>query len=281
MSSSPDAFSRNPPLKPLGLIAGNGQFPLLLAEQAKRQGRPVVAVAIREETDPSLEKLVDACHWLPLGQVKKTIELLHDAGVEEAVMAGQVKHVRIFDLRHLDMTAVKVLASLPDKKTDTVLRAVADEFAKAGIKFLPSTAYLKDLLAPEGFLTSHRPTPEQKKDIAFGLETAKAVGGLDLGQTVCVKDRAVLSVEAIEGTDECILRAGRFQSGFTAAKTAKPKQDVRFDVPVIGLRTLESLKTSGAAVLAVEAGKTLFFDKETFLKGAEEAGLVVVGVKNV
>ncbi len=175
-----------------------------------------------------------------------------------------------------------------------MLRAVADEFAKAGIKFLPSTAYLKDLLAPEGFLTSHRPTPEQKKDIAFGLETAKAVGGLDLGQTVCVKDRAVLAVEArrrggeddaameaIEGTDECILRAGRFQPGFTAAKTSKPKQDVRFDVPVIGLRTLESLKKSKAAVLAVEAGKTLFFDKETFLKEAEEAGLVVVGVKNV
>jgi UDP-2,3-diacylglucosamine hydrolase len=266
-------------LKPLGLIAGNGQFPLLLARQAKEQGRRVVAVAIKEETDPALEKIADACHWLNLGQIKKTIETLRESGVEEAVMAGQVKHVSIFDLRHLDMTAVKLLAKVPDKKTDTLLAAVADEFAKAGITFLPSTTYLKDLLAPEGNLTSHRPTAAQKKDVEFGLKTAKALGGLDLGQTACVKDLAVLAVEAIEGTDACVRRAGTFQSGFTAAKTAKPRQDVRFDVPVIGLRTLEALREAKAAVLAVEAGKTLFFDKETFLKGADEAGLAVVGVK--
>jgi UDP-2,3-diacylglucosamine hydrolase len=266
-------------LKPLGLIAGNGQFPLLLASQAKAQGRSVVAVAIKEETDPALEKAVDSCTWLNLGQIKKTIEVLHAAGVEEAVMAGQVKHVSIFDLRHLDMTAVKILATAPDKKTDTLLGAIADEFAKSGITFLPSTSYLKDLLAPEGCLTAKRPTAEQKKDISFGLKTAKAVGGLDLGQTVCVKDLAVLAVEAIEGTDACVRRAGQFQKGFTVAKTAKPRQDVRFDVPVVGIRTLEALKESGAAVLAVEAGKTLFFDKAAFLKGADEAGLVVVGEK--
>jgi DUF1009 family protein len=268
-------------LTPLGLIAGNGKFPLLLAQEAKRQGRPVVAVAIKEETDPSLESLVDACHWLNLGQIKKTIDVLHAAGVEEAVMAGQVKHVSIFDLRHLDMTAVKIMAGVKDRKTDTILGAVADEFAKSGIKFLPSTTYLQSLLAPEGFMTSHRPTGDQKKDVEFGLATARSIGGLDLGQTVCVKDRAVLAVEAIEGTDACIRRAGTFQPGFTVAKTAKPKQDVRFDVPVIGLRTLEALKEAKAAVLAVEAHKTLFFDKDAFLKGAEDAGLVIVGVKNV
>lgn len=265
--------------KPLGLIAGNGHFPLLLAEEAKRQGRSVAAVAIKEETDPSLEKMVDSCHWLNLGQISKTIQFLKDAGVEEAVMAGQVKHFRIFDLRHLDMAAVKLLARLPDKKTDTLLGAIADEFAKSGIKFLPSTVYLQDRLVPEGFLTSHRPTSDQKKDIDFGLATAKAVGGLDLGQTVCVKDLAVLAVEAMEGTDACVLRAGGLQPGFTVAKTAKPKQDVRFDVPVIGLKTLEALKEAKAAVLAVEAGKTLFFDKQAFLEGAEKAGLVVVGAK--
>lgn len=264
---------------PLGLIAGNGRFPLLLAEEAKRRGRSVVAVAIKEETDPALEKLVDACHWLNLGQIKKTIQLLHDAGVKEAVMAGQVKHVRIFDLRHLDFTAVKLFASLKDRKTDTILGAVADEFAKSGITFQPSTAYLQNLLAAEGVLTRRSPTAEQNADIVFGLETAKAVGGLDLGQTVCVKDRAVLAVEAIEGTDECIRRAGRYAEGFVVAKTAKPRQDVRFDVPVVGIRTLEALKEAKAAVLAVEAGKTLFFDKEEFLKGADAAGLVVLGVK--
>jgi DUF1009 family protein len=264
---------------PLGLIAGNGRFPLLLAQEAKRQGRPVVAVAIKEETDPALEQIVDACHWLNLGQVKKTIQLLHDAGVKEAVMAGQVKHVSIFDLRHLDLTAVKIMAGLPDKKTDTILGAIADEFAKSGVKFLPSTTYLQDLLAPEGYMTSRRPTSDQKKDIAFGFQSAKSVGGLDLGQTVCVKDRAVLAVEAIEGTDSCIRRAGQFAAGFTVAKTAKPRQDVRFDVPVIGIRTLEALKEAKAAVLAVEAGKTLFFDKDAFLKGAEDAGIVVLGAK--
>lgn len=266
-------------MDPLGLIAGNGHFPILLAEEAKRRGRPVVAVAIKEETDPALEKIVDSCHWLNLGQIKKTIQVLHEAGVKEAVMAGQVKHVRIFDLRHLDFTAVKMFASLPDRKTDTILRAVAEEFSKSGITFLPSTIYLQDRLAAEGVLTSRRPTSDQNADIAFGLETAKAVGGLDLGQTVCVKDKAVLAVEAIEGTDECIRRAGRYAEGCVVAKTAKPKQDVRFDVPVIGIRTLAALKEAKASVLAVEAGKTLFFDKEEFLKGADEAGLVVVGVK--
>jgi UDP-2,3-diacylglucosamine hydrolase len=266
-------------LKPLGLIAGNGQFPILLAREAQRQGRRVVVIGIKEETDPSLESLADVFHWIPLGQIKKTIQTLHEAGVEEAVMAGQVKHVSIFDLRHLDMTAIKLLATVPDKKTDTILRAVADEFSRSGIRFLPSTSYLQNLLAPEGFLTSHRPTAEQKKDIEFGLQTAKAIGGLDLGQTVCVKDRAVLAVEAIEGTDACIRRAGQFQPDFTVAKTAKPKQDLRFDIPVIGIRTLAALKESKAAALTVEAGKTLFFDKEAFLTGAEESGLIIFGMK--
>jgi DUF1009 family protein len=263
--------------EPLGLIAGNGQFPILLAREARRQGRSIVAVAIKEETDPALEKIADATHWLNLGQIKKTIEILRDAGVKEAVMAGQVKHVSIFDLRHLDLTAVKIMASLPDKRTDTILRAVAGEFIKSGITFLPSTVYLQDCLAPEGFLTSRRPTSEQKKDIEFGLKVAKALGGLDLGQTVCVKDRAVLAVEAIEGTDECIRRAGRYAEGFVVAKTAKPDQDVRFDVPVIGIQTLTALKESKGAGLAVEAGKTLLFDKDEFLKGAEAAGLFLWG----
>jgi DUF1009 family protein len=266
-------------MKPLGLIAGNGQFPLLVAEEARRQGRSVVAAAIEGETDPALAKRVDVFHWLKLGQIKRTIQIFKDAGADEAVMAGQVKHVSIFDLRHLDLTAVKILATLPNKKTDTLLGAVAEVFAKEGIRFLPSTLYLADRLAPAGPLTSLRPSKEQQRDIDFGFRNAKAIAGLDLGQTVCVKDQAVLALEAMEGTDACILRAGTFAAGFTVAKVAKPRQDIRFDVPVIGFRTLETLKAAGASVLAVEAGKTLLFDQEAFLKGAVEAEIIVVGVK--
>ncbi len=266
-------------MKPLGLIAGNGQFPLLVAREAGRRGRPVVAVGIEEETDPALAPLVKTLAWVGLGQIKKTIKIFQDAGVDEAVMAGQVKHTQMFRRLRLDATAVKILAFLPDRKTDTILGAVAVEFLKHGIRFLPSTTYLADLLVPEGVLTRAKPSSDQKKDAAFGLKTAKVLAGEDLGQTVCVKDRAVLAVEAIEGTDACIRRAGEFAAGFTVAKVAKPRQDARFDVPVIGLRTLASLMAARAAVLAVEAGKTLFFDREEFLKGANAAGLVVAGMK--
>ncbi len=267
-------------MKPLGLIAGNGQFPLLLAREAKRQGRPVVAIGIQEETDPALETLVDRFHWLALGQIKKTIALLKDGGVDEAVMAGQVKHNQLFRRLKLDMTAIKILATVKDKKTDTILGAIADEFAKSGIRFLSSTTYLNDFLAPDGVMTSKKPSGDQKKDIEFGFNTAKSVAGLDLGQTVCVKDQTVVAIEAMEGTDACIHRAGPLcGGGFTVVKVAKPKQDIRFDVPVVGEGTLASLKDSGAAVLAVEAGKTLFFDKATFLEQADRLGLVVIGVK--
>jgi hypothetical protein len=269
----------NYPVATLGLIAGNGRFPLLVAEEARRQGRAVVAAAIEGETDPALADRVDRLEWMKLGQIKKTLAFLKEHGAEEAVMAGQVRHVSIFDLRHLDATAVKLFATLPNKKTDTLLGAVADEFARHGIRFQSSVAYLSHLLAPEGPLTSVRPTAAQKRDIDFGFKTAKALGGLDLGQTVCVKDQAVLAIEAMEGTDACILRAGGFAPGFTVAKVAKPRQDLRFDVPVIGGRTLDALREAKAAVLAVEAGKTLLFDKDEFLSGAGKAGIAVVGVR--
>ena len=263
----------------LGLIAGNGRFPLLVAEEARRQGRRVVAAAIEGETDPALGPAVDDIRWMKLGQINKTISYLKEQGVDEAVMAGQVKHVSIFDLRHLDGTALKLFGGLRDKKTDTLLVAVADEFARHGIRFQSSIAYLSHLLAPEGVLTSNRPTSAQKKDVAFGFKMAKAIAGLDLGQTVCVKDQAVLALEAMEGTDACILRAGTFAAGCTVAKVAKPKQDLRFDVPVIGSRTLTSLREARVAVLAVEAGKTLLFDKDEFIGAAQTAGVVVVGVE--
>jgi UDP-2,3-diacylglucosamine hydrolase len=266
-------------VKPLGLIAGNGQFPLLMAEQAKRQNRPVVAVAIKEETDPRLETLADRLQWIDLGQIKKTLAFFRQEGVEEAVMVGQVRHNQLYRRLRLDTTAIKLLATLRDKKTDTILGAVADVFAEAGIRLLPSTTYLQDLLAPQGVLSSTKPNGDIKKDIAFGFQTAKSVAGLDLGQTVCVKDKAVVAVEAMEGTDACIRRAGDVcGGGFTIVKVAKPKQDLRFDVPVIGEQTVQTMKDAQAAALAVEAGKTLFFDKEKFLADADRAGLIVVGV---
>jgi DUF1009 family protein len=256
-----------------------GSSPCFWPKEARRQGRSVVAAAIEGETDPALAEIVDTLHWMKLGQIKRTIQILKDAGADEAVMAGQVKHVSIFDLRHLDGTAVKILATLPNKKTDTILGAVAEAFAKEGIRFLPSTTYLADRLAPEGPLTVPSPDRRSKARHRFWISHRKAIAGLDLGQTVCVKDQAVLAIEAMEGTDACILRAGGFAPKFTVAKVAKPRQDIRFDVPVIGIRTLESLKASGAGVLAVEAGKTLLFDKDEFLKGAQEAKIVVIGVK--
>jgi DUF1009 family protein len=263
---------------PLGLIAGSGRFPFLVAEQARRQGRRVVAVAVPEETDPALERSVDAFHWVALGQIKKTIALFKEAGAGEAVMAGQIKHARLFQNLKLDLTAMKILATIPDKKTDTLLGAIAREFEKAGIRFMSSIAFLTAFLAPAGALSARRPSANQKRDAVFGLATAKSVAGLDWGQTACVKDGAVLAVEAIEGTDECIRRAGRWGGeGFTVAKVAKPKQDLRFDVPVIGLGTLTALVESKAGAIVVEAGKTLFFDRTEFLAGADAAGIVVLG----
>lgn len=264
----------------LGLIAGNGQFPFCVADEARSSGRRVVVVAIPGETDPRLADRVDAFHWVDLGQIKKTIQLFCEAGVGEAVMAGQVKHTQLFRRLKLDLTAVKLLATLPNRKTDTVLGAIAKEFERHGIHFLSSVSFLKGQLAPEGYLSSHRPTREQKEDVFFGFEAAKVLGGLDAGQTVCVRDKTVLALEAMEGTDACILRAGALSQGpFCVIKTAKPRQDVRFDVPVIGRRTLAALRESGAAVLAVEAGATLVLDRVELVKGAEEAGLVIWGVK--
>ena len=265
---------------PLGLIAGNGQFPLLVAEEARRLGRRVISIGIEEETDPSLQNISDSFHWVALGQIKKTLALLKEAGVRDAIMAGQVKHTQIFRRLKLDTTAVKIMASLVNKKTDTILSAVAEAFSQNGIQFLSSTVYLEKYLVPEGPLTRQKPSNEHTKDIVFGYKVAKDVAGLDLGQTVCVKDQSVLAVEAMEGTDACIRRAGEISGGeFVVVKVAKPKQDLRFDVPVIGLRTLSALKDSKARVLAVEAGKTLLFNKDAVLEEAALMKLVIVGIK--
>lgn len=265
---------------PLGLIAGNGRFPFLVADAARRAGRRVVAVAIREEAAPELEGRVDSFHWVGLGQLGKAIDTLLSAGVREAVMAGQVKHRQIFSDVVPDLKLVAVLARLAVKNTDSLIGGVADAIEREGIRLLPSTDLLRDDLARPGAMTKARPGAEARKDIDYGLRIARAIAGLDLGQAVVVKDRAAVALEAMEGTDECIRRAGRIAGhGCTVVKVAKPRQDPRFDVPVIGPATIEVMAEAGARVLAVEAGRTLLLDRAALLAAADGAGVAVWGVE--
>ncbi|HET7746418.1 MAG TPA: UDP-2,3-diacylglucosamine diphosphatase LpxI, partial [Vicinamibacteria bacterium] len=251
---------------PLGLIAGNGRFPFLVAQAARRAGRSVVAVAIREEAAPDLEGQVDACHWVGLGQLGKAIDVLRAAGVREAVMAGQVKHRQIFSDVVPDLKLMGVLARLAVKNTDSLIGGVAEAIEREGIRLLPSTDLLKDDLARPGAMTKAKPDGDARKDIEYGLRIARSIAGMDLGQTAVVKDRAAVALEAMEGTDECIRRAGRIAgAGCTVVKVAKPRQDPRFDVPVIGPGTVQAMSEAGAAVLAVEAGRTLLLDRPALL----------------
>ena len=264
---------------PLGLIAGNGRFPFLVAEAARRQGRRVVAVAIREETFPDLEAQVDAMHWVSLGQLGRALDALKKEGVTEAVMAGQVKHKQIFSGIVPDLKMMALLARLAVKNTDSLIGAVADFLAGEGIQLLPSTALLADQMAAPGPMTRRSPSKDQREDIAYGRKVALALAGLDLGQTVVVKDRAAVAVEAMEGTDEVIRRAGRIAgAGTTVVKVAKPRQDMRFDVPVVGLATVDVLREASAAVLALDAGRTLLLEKDRVLAAADAAGIAVWGM---
>jgi UDP-2,3-diacylglucosamine hydrolase len=265
--------------EPLGLIAGNGRFPFLVAAAARRAGRRVVAVAIREEAAAELAAEVDEIHWVGLGQLGRCIDALKGAGVLEAVMAGQVKHRQIFSGVVPDLKLVALLARLAFKNTDSLIGAVAETLEREGIQLLPSTGFLQDQMATPGAMTSRAPSRDEAKDVEYGRRIALALAALDLGQTVVVKDRAAVALEAMEGTDEVIRRAGRLAGpGTTVVKVAKPKQDMRFDVPVVGPATLEAMREAGATVLALNAGQTLLIDKEAFLKAAEPAGIKVFGM---
>jgi UDP-2,3-diacylglucosamine hydrolase len=265
--------------RPLGLIAGNGRFPFLVAAGARRAGRRVVTVAIREETSPELEREVDELHWVGLGQLGRAIDALRQGGVTEAVMAGQVQHRRIFSNIVPDLKLLSLLARLAVKNTDSLIGAVADFLEGEGIRLLSSVTFLEDHLATAGVMTRHKASRAEMESVAYGVEIASALTRLDLGQTVVVKDRAAVALEAMEGTDETIRRAGAIAGrGVVVVKLAKPKQDMRFDVPVVGARTLETMAEAGAAVLAVETGKTLLFDKAELLADADRRGLAIVGV---
>ena len=263
---------------PLGLIAGNGRFPFLVAAAGRRAGRRVVAVAIKEETDPALAAEVDEIHWVSLGQLGRCIDALKGGGVREAVMAGQVKHKQIFAGIVPDLKMMALLARLALKNTDSLIGAVADALGREGIALLPSTVLLQDQMATAGAMTRRRPSADELKDVEYGREVARALAGFDIGQTVVVKDRAAVAVEAMEGTDEAIRRAGRIAgAGCTVVKVAKPRQDVRFDVPVVGPGTVAAMSEAQARVLAVQAGATLLLDRAELLAQAGRADLAVWG----
>ncbi len=264
---------------PLGLIAGNGRFPFLVAAGARRAGRRVVAVAIREEAAPELAEAVDEIHWVGLGQLGRCIEALQAAGAREAVMAGQVKHKQIFSGVVPDLKMVGALARLAFQNTDSLIGAVADALGREGITLLASTTFLKEDLAGRGALTRRQPSRHEHDDVKYGRMVARTLAGHDLGQTAVVKDRAAVALEAMEGTDEVIRRAGRLAGpGCVVVKVAKPKQDLRFDVPVVGPGTIDAMKEAGARVLAVDAGRALLLDRSTLLAQADAADVAVWGM---
>jgi DUF1009 family protein len=260
-----------------GLIAGNGRFPFLVLEGARSQGIEMAVIALKEEASPELEKTAKRLHWVSLGELSKAIELMQREGVKRAVMAGQVKHNKIFSAIRPDWKLAKLLFSLPRKNTDSLIGAVAKVFEEEGIQLVDSTLFLKPLLPQAGVLTRRAPSEHEAADIEYGLGIARHIAAKDIGQTVVVADRACVAVEAMEGTDETIARAARFANGkpLVVVKVSKPRQDMRFDVPVVGLPTVESMKQAGATALAVDANRTLLFDREQLIAMADAAGIAV------
>lgn len=264
----------------IGLIAGNGKFPLIFAQEAKKVGTEVVALAIKKETSPSLENLVDRIHWVNVGQLGDLIEICKKEGITRAVMAGQVRHTRLFGQVRLDARAMALLAGVKDKKANSLLGAVADELLREGIELIDSATYLSHLLPSPGILTRRKPTQNEWRDIEFGHKMAKEIAGLDIGQTVVVKDQTVLAVEGMDGTDRTIKRGGKLGRGdVVVVKVSKPQQDRRFDLPIIGERTIEVLKQAKAKVLAFSARSTILLNREKVVKSANQNGVSLVAVK--
>jgi len=266
----------------IGLIAGNGRFPFLALQGARGLGHDVTVVAVKEEAFPELEGAARAAgadlHWVSLGHLGKCIKILKEAGAQQAIMAGQVKHAKIFSGIIPDRALLSVLTKLRARNTDALISAVAEVLRGEGIELLNSTAFLDPLLAKPGTLSRRAPTPEELEDFGFGYRIAGTIAGLDIGQTIVVKDKAVVAVEAMEGTDVVITRAGEIAGpGTRVVKVAKPKQDMRFDVPVVGVATIEAMQRAGATAITVDSGKTLIVDGQRFFDAANLAGIGVVG----
>ncbi len=262
-----------------GLIAGGGRFPILVAREIQKSGAKLFVIAVKEGADAEIEKTCSEVEWISMGQFQKAVDLLKARDIKTVTMVGYVKHVNIYSAVKMDLRAMKLVGSLVNKKADTILSAIVKEFQKDGIEFLPSHIYLKDMIAQKGVVAGKKLNSAETKDAEFGFEMAKSIAGLDIGQTVVVKDRSVLAVESIEGTDECIKRA-YFLGGDNAiaVKVAKPNQDFRFDVPVIGLKTIDTLKNNKVRAMVVEAGATLILDKEDVIKKARENEVTIVAV---
>jgi hypothetical protein len=283
---------RGQSMKKLGLIAGNGRFPFLLLDAARAEGLTVVVAAIKEETSPEIDVRAAAdpnirVHWMSLGELSRLIDTFKAEGITRAVMAGQVKHTQIFSSIRPDWRLAKLLLNLRTRNTDMLLGAVAKVLADEGIELISSTHYLEPLLARPGILTQRAPDEDELKDIAYGRTVARAIAAYDLGQTVVIAAQACVAVEAMEGTDATIERAGALmhrlgepvsilRRALTVVKVAKPNQDMRFDVPVIGVATIEAMVRAGATCLAIEAGKTLLFDAAAITAAADSAGIAIV-----
>jgi DUF1009 family protein len=264
-----------------GLIAGNGRFPFLVLEAARSQGIDMVVAAIKEETAPEIEKEAKTVHWLSLGQLGKLIKTFKAEGVTQAIMAGQVKHKQIFSKIVPDLKMIQLLASLATRNTDSLIGAVAKMLEDEGIHLMDSIAFLSPLLPQPGTLSMRSPTSEEQQDLDYGYKIARELGRLDLGQTVVVAASACVAIEAMEGTDATIARAASLVNGsaLRVVKLAKPKQDLRFDVPVVGRATIETMRKAGATAIAVEARKTLMIDRDLLLADANAAGIAVVAVE--
>ncbi len=260
-----------------GLIAGNGRFPFLVLEGARSQGIEMAVLALKEEASPELAQAAKRVQWVSLGELSKAIEFLQSEGVTRAVMAGQVKHNKIFSAIRPDWKMAKLLISLPRKNTDSLIGAVAKVLEEEGIQLVDSTLFLKPLLPDAGVLTRRAPNEHEAADIAYGLGVARQIAAMDIGQTVVIADRACVAVEAMEGTDETMERAARFANGrpLVVVKVSKPKQDMRFDVPVVGLPTVETMRRTGATALALDATRTLLFDRAKLIELADTAGIAM------
>ena len=272
----------------LGLIAGNGRFPLLVLDAARARGHQVVVAAIKEETFPEIESHgAAAVHWMSLGELSRLIETFKREGVTRAIMAGQVKHKQIFSSIKPDWRLAKLLMSLTTRNTDSLIGAVAQVLADEGITLLDSTSFLEPLLARAGVLTKRAPDEEEQKNVAYGRAVARHLARYDIGQTVVIAESACVAVESMEGTDAAIQRAGEILRGLegtastlsrklTVVKVAKPSQDMRFDVPVIGLSTIETMQRAGATCLAIDAGRCLLLDGEKIIQAADDAGISII-----
>lgn len=266
----------------LGLLAGNGRFPFLVLEAARSLGHDITIIAVKEEADADLEAAAAVptpvpIHRVSLGHLGTCLQILQQAGVTHAVMAGQVKHTKIFGVMP-DLTFMSLLAKLTSRNTDALIGAVADVMRDRGIELIDSTALLTPLLADAGVMTARRPTDAETASLAFGYRMADTIAGLDIGQTIAVKQSAVVAVEAMEGTDAVIARAGELAGpGVVLVKVAKPRQDMRFDVPIVGVPTIQAMARAGASVLSLDAGKALMFDKTAMIAAADAAGIAIVG----